>query len=126
MEPETPLHGMSEKEKEPDGLGNEAATGPSWRESAVGRSGHKAIHHSRGVALGMVMQLPKDDKLSHVQDRRLTRPAWPLMNGADASPRNEVSAHDNVTAVRFGNIQQCDPPLARAMSTQRWGSLADE
>jgi len=77
---------------------------------------HKATIIPRGRALGMVMQLPEDDKYSMSKVQMTSRLAI-LMGGRAAE---EVHfGKDNVTAGASSDIQQATK-LARAMVTQ-WG-----
>jgi cell division protease FtsH len=77
---------------------------------------HKATIIPRGRALGMVMQLPTDDKLSMNKTEMISRLAI-LMGGRVAEELK--FGHDNVTAGAASDIQQATR-LARAMIT-RWG-----
>ncbi|MEO0983774.1 MAG: ATP-dependent zinc metalloprotease FtsH [Pseudomonadota bacterium] len=81
---------------------------------------HKATIIPRGRALGMVMQLPEDDKLSMSKIEMTSRLAI-MMGGRVAE--EEKFGDDNVTAGAASDIQQATR-LARAMVT-RWG-LSDE
>ena len=81
---------------------------------------HKATIIPRGRALGMVMQLPTDDKLSMSKVEMISRLAI-LMGGRVAEELR--FGPDNVTAGASSDIQQATR-LARAMVT-RWG-LSDE
>ncbi len=81
---------------------------------------HKATIIPRGRALGMVMQLPEDDKLSMSKLEMTSRLAI-IMGGRIAE--EEKFGMDNVTAGAASDIQQATR-LARAMVT-RWG-LSDE
>ncbi|MEM6535417.1 MAG: ATP-dependent zinc metalloprotease FtsH [Pseudomonadota bacterium] len=81
---------------------------------------HKATIIPRGQALGMVMQLPVDDKLSMSKLEMTSRLAI-IMGGRIAE--EEKFGMDNVTAGAASDIQQATR-LARAMVT-RWG-LSDE
>ena len=77
---------------------------------------HKATIIPRGRALGMVMQLPEDDKYSMSKVQMTSRLAI-LMGGRAAE---EVKfGKDNVTAGASSDIQQATK-LARAMVT-KWG-----
>lgn len=77
---------------------------------------HKATIIPRGQALGMVMQLPEDDKYSMSKTQMTSRLAI-LMGGRAAE---EVHfGKENVTAGASSDIQQATR-LARAMVT-RWG-----
>ncbi len=77
---------------------------------------HKATIIPRGRALGMVMQLPTDDKLSLSKIEMVSRLAI-LMGGRVAEEQR--FGMDNVTAGAASDIQQATR-LARAMVT-RWG-----
>lgn len=77
---------------------------------------HKATIIPRGQALGMVMQLPEDDKLSMSRIEMTSRLAI-IMGGRVAE--EEKFGDDNVTAGAASDIQQATR-LARAMVT-RWG-----
>jgi cell division protease FtsH len=77
---------------------------------------HKATIIPRGRALGMVMQLPTDDKLSMSKIEMVSRLAI-LMGGRVAEELK--FGLDNVTAGASSDIQQATR-LARAMVT-RWG-----
>ncbi|GAB5458544.1 MAG: ATP-dependent zinc metalloprotease FtsH [Henriciella sp.] len=81
---------------------------------------HKATIIPRGRALGMVMQLPEDDKLSMSRIEMTSRLAI-IMGGRVAE--EEKFGDDEVTAGAASDIQQATR-LARAMVT-RWG-LSDE
>ncbi|MEM8615616.1 MAG: ATP-dependent zinc metalloprotease FtsH [Pseudomonadota bacterium] len=81
---------------------------------------HKATIIPRGRALGMVMQLPEDDKLSMSRIEMTSRLAI-IMGGRVAE--EEKFGDENVTAGAASDIQQATR-LARAMVT-RWG-LSDE
>ncbi len=77
---------------------------------------HKATIIPRGRALGMVMQLPEDDKLSMSRIEMTSRLAI-IMGGRIAE--EEKFGNDAVTAGAASDIQQATR-LARAMVT-RWG-----
>ena len=77
---------------------------------------HKATIIPRGRALGMVMQLPEDDKLSMSKIEMTSRLA--IMMGGRVAEELKFG-HDNVTAGAASDIQQATR-LARAMVT-RWG-----
>ncbi|MEL7481811.1 MAG: AAA family ATPase, partial [Pseudomonadota bacterium] len=81
---------------------------------------HKATIIPRGRALGMVMQLPEDDKLSMSKIEMTSRLA--IMMGGRVAEELKFG-DDNVTAGAASDIQQATR-LARAMVT-RWG-LSDE
>ena len=81
---------------------------------------HKATIIPRGRALGMVMQLPEDDKMSMSKIEMTSRLAI-MMGGRVAE--EEKFGMENVTAGAASDIQQATK-LARAMVT-RWG-LSDE
>ena len=81
---------------------------------------HKATIIPRGRALGMVMQLPEDDKLSMSRIEMVSRLA--IMMGGRVAEELKFG-DDNVTAGAASDIQQATR-LARAMVT-RWG-LSDE
>ncbi|MEM1150895.1 MAG: ATP-dependent zinc metalloprotease FtsH [Pseudomonadota bacterium] len=77
---------------------------------------HKATIIPRGRALGMVMQLPTDDKLSMSKIEMTSRLA--IMMGGRVAEELRFG-DDNVTAGAASDIQQATR-LARAMVT-RWG-----
>ena len=77
---------------------------------------HKATIIPRGRALGMVMQLPEDDKMSMSKIEMTSRLAI-MMGGRVAE--EEKFGMENVTAGEESDIQQATK-LARAMVT-RWG-----
>ncbi len=77
---------------------------------------HKATIIPRGRALGMVMQLPTDDKLSMNKTEMVSRLA--ILMGGRVAEELKFGA-DNVTAGAASDIQQATR-LARAMIT-RWG-----
>ncbi|RYG36921.1 MAG: ATP-dependent metallopeptidase FtsH/Yme1/Tma family protein [Burkholderiales bacterium] len=77
---------------------------------------HKATIIPRGRALGMVMQLPTDDKLSMNRTEMISRLA--ILMGGRVAEELKFGA-DNVTAGAASDIQQATR-LARAMIT-RWG-----
>ena len=77
---------------------------------------HKATIIPRGRALGMVMQLPEDDKLSMNRQEMTSRMAI-LMGGRVAE--EIVFGHDAVTAGAGSDIEQATK-LAKNMVT-RWG-----
>jgi cell division protease FtsH len=77
---------------------------------------HKATIIPRGRALGMVMQLPTDDKLSMNKTEMISRLA--ILMGGRVAEELKFGA-DNVTAGAASDIQQATR-LARAMIT-RWG-----
>lgn len=81
---------------------------------------HKATIIPRGRALGMVMQLPEDDKLSMSRIEMTSRLA--IMMGGRVAEEIKFG-DDQVTAGAASDIQQATR-LARAMVT-RWG-LSDE
>jgi cell division protease FtsH len=81
---------------------------------------HKATIIPRGRALGMVMQLPEDDKLSMSKVEMTSRLA--IMMGGRVAEELKFG-HDNVTAGAASDIQQATR-LARAMVT-RWGFADD-
>ena len=81
---------------------------------------HKATIIPRGRALGMVMQLPEDDKLSMSRIEMTSRLA--IMMGGRVAEELKFG-DDNVTAGAGSDIQQATR-LARAMVTS-WG-LSDE
>ncbi len=81
---------------------------------------HKATIIPRGRALGMVMQLPEDDKLSMSRIEMVSRLA--IMMGGRVAEELKFG-DDHVTAGAASDIQQATR-LARAMVT-RWG-LSDE
>ncbi len=77
---------------------------------------HKATIIPRGRALGMVMQLPEDDKLSMSKIEMISRLA--IMMGGRVAEELKFG-EDHVTAGAASDIQQATR-LARAMVT-RWG-----
>ncbi|MEM7660794.1 MAG: ATP-dependent zinc metalloprotease FtsH [Pseudomonadota bacterium] len=77
---------------------------------------HKATIIPRGRALGMVMQLPEDDKLSMSKVQMTSRLA--ILMGGRAAEEVHFGA-ENVTAGASSDIQQATR-LARAMVTS-WG-----
>ncbi len=77
---------------------------------------HKATIIPRGRALGMVMQLPEDDKMSMSRIEMTSRLA--IMMGGRIAEELKFG-EDNVTAGAASDIQQASR-LARAMVT-RWG-----
>ncbi len=77
---------------------------------------HKATIIPRGRALGMVMQLPEDDKMSMSKLEMTSRLA--IMMGGRVAEEIKFG-DDNVTAGAASDIQQATR-LARAMVT-RWG-----
>ncbi|MEM6900773.1 MAG: ATP-dependent zinc metalloprotease FtsH [Pseudomonadota bacterium] len=77
---------------------------------------HKATIIPRGRALGMVMQLPEDDKLSMSKVQMTSRLA--ILMGGRAAEEVHFGA-ENVTAGAASDIQQATR-LARAMVTS-WG-----
>ncbi len=77
---------------------------------------HKATIIPRGRALGMVMQLPTDDKLSMNKTEMISRLA--ILMGGRVAEELKFGA-ENVTAGAASDIQQATR-LARAMIT-RWG-----
>ena len=77
---------------------------------------HKATIIPRGRALGMVMQLPEDDKYSMSKVQMTSRLA--ILMGGRAAEEVHFGV-DNVTAGASSDIQQATK-LARAMVTQ-WG-----
>lgn len=81
---------------------------------------HKATIIPRGRALGMVMQLPEDDKLSMSRIEMVSRLA--IMMGGRVAEEMKFG-DDHVTAGAASDIQQATR-LARAMVT-RWG-LSEE
>jgi cell division protease FtsH len=77
---------------------------------------HKATIIPRGMALGMVMQLPEADKLSTSREQMHSRLAV-MMGGRVAE--EQVFGYDKVTSGASSDISQATK-LARAMVTQ-WG-----
>ncbi|MEO0956774.1 MAG: ATP-dependent zinc metalloprotease FtsH [Pseudomonadota bacterium] len=115
MGPERKSMVMSESEKELTAW-HEAGHAIVALKSPSADPVHKATIIPRGRALGMVMQLPEDDKLSMSKIEMTSRLAI-LMGGRAAE---EVKfGMDNVTAGASSDIQQATR-LARAMVTS-WG-----
>ena len=77
---------------------------------------HKATIIPRGQALGMVMQLPEDDKLSMTRQEMKSRLA--IMFGGRVA-EELIFGDDNVTSGAASDIEQATK-LARAM-VMRWG-----
>jgi cell division protease FtsH len=77
---------------------------------------HKATIIPRGMALGMVMQLPEADKLSTSREQMHSRLAV-MMGGRVAE--EQIYGYDKVTSGASSDISQATK-LARAMVTQ-WG-----
>ncbi|MEO0882796.1 MAG: ATP-dependent zinc metalloprotease FtsH [Pseudomonadota bacterium] len=115
MGPERRSMVMSEEEKELTAW-HEAGHAIVALKSPQADPVHKATIIPRGRALGMVMQLPEDDKLSMSKVQMTSRLAI-LMGGRAAE---EVHfGEENVTAGAASDIQQATR-LARAMVTS-WG-----
>lgn len=115
MGPERRSMVMSEKEKELTAW-HEAGHAVVAIKVPAADPVHKATIIPRGRALGMVMQLPEDDKLSMSRIEMTSRLAI-LMGGRVAEEMK--FGEDNVTAGAASDIQQATR-LARAMVT-RWG-----
>ena len=115
MGPERRSMVMSEEEKELTAW-HEAGHAIVALKSPQADPVHKATIIPRGRALGMVMQLPEDDKLSMSKVQMTSRLAI-LMGGRAAE---EIHfGEENVTAGAASDIQQATR-LARAMVTS-WG-----
>ena len=119
MGPEKRSMVMSDKEKELTAW-HEAGHAIVALRVPVADPVHKATIIPRGRALGMVMQLPVDDKMSMSRIEMTSRLAI-IMGGRVAE--EEKFGMENVTAGAASDIQQATK-LARAMVT-RWG-LSDE
>ncbi|MDP1557144.1 MAG: ATP-dependent zinc metalloprotease FtsH, partial [Hyphomonas sp.] len=115
MGPERRSMVMSEKEKELTAW-HEAGHAIVAMKVPSADPVHKATIIPRGRALGMVMQLPEDDKLSMTKVEMTSRLAI-IMGGRVAEELK--FGLDNVTAGAASDIQQATR-LARAMIT-RWG-----
>jgi cell division protease FtsH len=115
MGPERRSMVMSEKEKELTAW-HEAGHAIVAMKVPSADPVHKATIIPRGRALGMVMQLPEDDKLSMSKVEMTSRLAI-IMGGRVAEELK--FGLDNVTAGAASDIQQATR-LARAMVT-RWG-----
>jgi cell division protease FtsH len=115
MGPERRSMVMSEKEKELTAW-HEAGHAIVAMKVPAADPVHKATIIPRGRALGMVMQLPEDDKLSMSKVEMTSRLAI-IMGGRVAEELK--FGLDNVTAGAASDIQQATR-LARAMIT-RWG-----
>ncbi len=115
MGPERRSMVMSESEKELTAW-HEAGHAIVALKSPAADPVHKATIIPRGRALGMVMQLPEDDKLSMSKIEMTSRLAI-LMGGRAAE--EEKFGMDKVTAGAASDIQQATR-LARAMVTS-WG-----
>ncbi len=115
MGPERRSMVMSEKEKELTAW-HEAGHAIVAMKVPAADPVHKATIIPRGRALGMVMQLPEDDKLSMSKVEMTSRLAI-IMGGRVAEELK--FGDDNVTAGAASDIQQATR-LARAMVT-RWG-----
>ncbi|MFN7180827.1 ATP-dependent zinc metalloprotease FtsH [Hyphomonas sp.] len=115
MGPERRSMVMSEKEKELTAW-HEAGHAIVAMKVPAADPVHKATIIPRGRALGMVMQLPEDDKLSMSKLEMTSRLAI-IMGGRVAEELK--FGDDNVTAGAASDIQQATR-LARAMVT-RWG-----
>ncbi len=115
MGPERRSMVMSEKEKELTAW-HEAGHAIVAMKVPSADPVHKATIIPRGRALGMVMQLPEDDKLSMSKVEMTSRLAI-IMGGRVAEELK--FGLDNVTAGAASDIQQATR-LARAMIT-RWG-----
>jgi cell division protease FtsH len=115
MGPERRSMVMSEKEKELTAW-HEAGHAIVAMMAPAADPVHKATIIPRGRALGMVMQLPEDDKLSMSKIEMTSRLAI-IMGGRVAEELK--FGDDNVTAGAASDIQQATR-LARAMVT-RWG-----
>jgi cell division protease FtsH len=119
MGPERRSMVMSEKEKELTAW-HEAGHAIVAMKVPSADPVHKATIIPRGRALGMVMQLPEDDKLSMSKIEMTSRLA--IMMGGRVAEELKFG-HDNVTAGAASDIQQATR-LARAMVT-RWGFADD-
>ena len=119
MGPERRSMVMSEKEKELTAW-HEAGHAIVAMKVPAADPVHKATIIPRGRALGMVMQLPEDDKLSMSKIEMTSRLA--IMMGGRVAEELKFG-DDNVTAGAASDIQQATR-LARAMVT-RFG-LSDE
>tara|TARA_R110000751_G_scaffold66780_6_gene136454 strand:+ start:14121 stop:16043 length:1923 start_codon:yes stop_codon:yes gene_type:complete len=119
MGPERRSMVMSEKEKELTAW-HEAGHAIVAMKVPSADPVHKATIIPRGRALGMVMQLPEDDKLSMSKVEMTSRLA--IMMGGRVAEELKFG-HDNVTAGAASDIQQATR-LARAMVT-RWGFADD-
>ncbi|MEQ9436801.1 ATP-dependent zinc metalloprotease FtsH [Hyphomonas sp.] len=115
MGPERRSMVMSEKEKELTAW-HEAGHAVVAMKVPSADPVHKATIIPRGRALGMVMQLPEDDKLSMSKIEMTSRLA--IMMGGRVAEELKFG-EDNVTAGAASDIQQATR-LARAMVT-RWG-----
>ncbi|MDX1292135.1 MAG: ATP-dependent zinc metalloprotease FtsH [Hyphomonas sp.] len=115
MGPERRSMVMSEKEKELTAW-HEAGHAIVALKVPAADPVHKATIIPRGRALGMVMQLPEDDKLSMSKIEMTSRLA--IMMGGRVAEELKFG-DDNVTAGAASDIQQATR-LARAMVT-RWG-----
>ncbi|MGB3624890.1 MAG: cell division protein FtsH, partial [Henriciella sp.] len=115
MGPEKRSMVMSDKEKELTAW-HEAGHAIVALKVPVADPVHKATIIPRGRALGMVMQLPVDDKMSMSKSEMTSRLAI-MMGGRVAE--EEKFGMENVTAGAASDIQQATK-LARAMVT-RWG-----
>ena len=115
MGPERRSMVMSEKEKELTAW-HEAGHAVVAMKVPAADPVHKATIIPRGRALGMVMQLPEDDKLSMSRIEMTSRLA--IMMGGRVAEELKFG-DDNVTAGAASDIQQATR-LARAMVT-RWG-----
>ncbi len=115
MGPERRSMVMSEKEKELTAW-HEAGHAIVAIKAPAADPVHKATIIPRGRALGMVMQLPEDDKLSMSKIEMTSRLAI-IMGGRVAEELK--FGEDHVTAGAASDIQQATR-LARAMVT-RWG-----
>jgi cell division protease FtsH len=115
MGPERRSMVMSEKEKELTAW-HEAGHAIVAMKVPAADPVHKATIIPRGRALGMVMQLPEDDKLSMSKIEMTSRLA--IMMGGRVAEQLKFG-DDNVTAGAASDIQQATR-LARAMVT-RWG-----
>jgi len=115
MGPERRSMVMSEKEKQLTAW-HEAGHAVVAMKVPAADPVHKATIIPRGRALGMVMQLPVDDKLSMSKIEMTSRLA--IMMGGRVAEELKFG-EDNVTAGAASDIQQATR-LARAMVT-RWG-----
>ena len=115
MGPERRSMVMSEKEKELTAW-HEAGHAVVALKVPAADPVHKATIIPRGRALGMVMKLPEDDKLSMSKIEMTSRLA--IMMGGRVAEELKFG-EDNVTAGAASDIQQATR-LARAMVT-RWG-----
>ena len=120
MGPERKSMVMSDKEKELTAYHESGHAIVALNVPAADPGPQSHNHSTRGRALGMVMQLPEDDKLSMSKIEMTSRLA--IMMGGRVAEELKFG-DDHVTAGAASDIQQATR-LARAMVT-RWG-LSDE